>query len=182
MIHESEIHVGNPLQSPIDNMEIGDSSFANNIDIENQDDDFMGDYDEPSRLSHADGTPLLRDANIFGCYVNLVNSIIGGGTLGLPFAFAAAGFVLGSVLIICAAVITTFSMHLLAICSLKVPPPASFFKVAHASVPDIAFLIDISVACLTFGVGLSYLIVIGGLMPAAVEYMGASGIMINRGE
>jgi len=178
MMNESE--VDNPMQSPIDNMEIDKGSISpGNIDIENNeyDDDLD---DQTSRLSHVDGTPLVRNADILGCYVNLVNSIIGGGTLGLPFAFAAAGFALGSILIVWAACVTAFSLHLLAICSLKVPPPASFFKVAHASIPEIAFLIDVAVASLTFGIGLSYLIVIGGLMPAAVHFMGGSGIFISR--
>ena len=37
----------------------------------------------------------FNDATIFSSVVNLTNSIIGSGILGLPYAFAASGWVLG---------------------------------------------------------------------------------------
>lgn len=125
-----------------------------------------------------DGTQLSAStqntAGIFGSYVNLTNSIIGSGILGLPYAFASAGWILGYILIVAAACSTTLSLHLLAICSTKVTPPASFYRVTEATIPQFTFLVDAAVASMCFGVGVSYLIVIGGLMPDVCDFFGAA--------
>ena len=83
-------------------------------------------------------------------------------------------------LILFAGVCTAFSLHLLSMCSLKVPQPASFYAVANASIPKYVFLIDAAVSSMTFGVGLSYLIVIGGLMPDVAAYLGMGSFMQSR--
>jgi amino acid permease len=129
-----------------------------------------------------DGTQVKdpHTAGIFGSYVNLTNSIIGSGCLGLPYAFAGSGWGLGFFLIIISACFTIFSLHLLSICSLKVRAPASFYRITEASVPQLTFLVDLSVATMCFGVGVSYLIVIGGLMPAVTEFLGGSGMWLHR--
>lgn len=131
-------------------------------------------------LKNLDGTDMKRDADLLGSYVNLTNSIIGGGTLGLPYAFAGCGWILGTILVVLFGVATCFSLHLLTLCALKVPPPSSFYKVAKAAIPDYAFLVDVAVAFQTFGVALSYLIIIGGLMPDVSSYLGGSGLVASR--
>jgi len=68
-----------------------------------------------------------------------------------------------------------FSLHLLGISATKVPPPASFYSVTEASVPQLTFLIDLAVAIQCFGVCASYLIVVGGLMPDVMTQLGVSG-------
>ncbi len=75
---------------------------------------------------------------------------------------------------------TAFSLHMLSMCSLRVEPPSSFYKVANASIPKYNFLIDFAVATMTFGVGVSYLIVIGGLMPAVASYLNWGSFMETR--
>lgn len=132
------------------------------------------------RVSGVDGKPLLREAEIFGSYVNLANSVIGSGILGLPYAFAASGFVLGTFLIVIAACATTVSLHMLTLCSLKVKFPASFFAITEASVPSLVLAIDIAVASMTFFGAASYLIVIGGLMPDVAQYLGSSSFWGDR--
>jgi amino acid permease len=71
-------------------------------------------------------------------------------------------------------------LHLLSICAMKVPAPASFYSVTEASVPQLTFLIDLAVAIQCFGVCASYLIVFGSLMPEVLDNFGASGIWIDR--
>jgi hypothetical protein len=108
---------------------------------------------------------VLRETGTFSSVVNLTNSIIGSGILGLPYAFAASGWYLGYALITLAALLTLFSLYLLSVCATKVEHPSSFYKVTNASIPRATFLVDASVASMCFGVAVSYLIVIGGLMP-----------------
>ena len=47
----------------------------------------------------------------------------------------------------------------------------NFHRVAEAAVPRAAWLIDLAVAIKCFGVGCSYLIVVGDLMPEVVEQL-----------
>lgn len=122
----------------------------------------------------------FNDATIFSSVVNLTNSIIGSGILGLPYAFAASGWVLGYLFITLSAIATMLSLHLLSQCCTKVEHPASFYKVTEASIPRFTFLVDLSVATMCFGVGLSYLIVVGGLMPDVLSHFGATGSLTER--
>lgn len=127
-------------------------------------------------------TPHLEyaEASSISSVINLTNTIVGGGVLGLPFAVGSCGFVLGSCLLIGAAALTIFSCHLLIHCASKINYPKSFYHVAEASVPQFTFLIDLALVLLCFGVGASYLIVIGGLMPDVMDQMGMGGIWNDR--
>lgn len=123
---------------------------------------------------------ILNDASFVSCYTNLTNTIIGSGVLGLPYAIANSGLILGVMLVLISSGLTIFSLHLLAICATKVPPPASFYSVTEASVPHLTFMIDLAVAIQCFGVCSSYLIVIGGLMPDVMTQIGEDGFFTER--
>ena len=103
----------------------------------------------------------LNHSSTFSCYINLLNTIIGSGVLGLPYAVGYSGLVLGIILIIFFGALNIFSCHLLTLCAAKVSPPASFYNVTANSVPKLTFMIDFAVALQSFGVCASYLIVIG---------------------
>ena len=118
---------------------------------------------------------VLNDASSLSCYANLTNTIIGSGVLGLPYALANSGLILGLFLVLLSAGLSTFSLHILSISASKVPPPASFYSVTEASVPQLTFLIDLAVAIQCFGVCASYLIVVGDLMPDVLSQLGQSG-------
>jgi amino acid permease len=100
--------------------------------------------------------------------------------LGLPYALAYSGSVLGLILICTSCILGIFSLHILSICAKKVPPPSSFYSVTEASVPQMTFMIDLAVAIQCFGVCASYLIVIGGLMPEVMSQFGADGFWVAR--
>ena len=100
--------------------------------------------------------------------------------MGLPFAVASCGYVLGGALLLGAAALTVFSCHLLIHCASKIDYPKSFYHVTEASIPQLTFLIDAALVLLCFGVGASYLIVIGGLMPDVMDQMHVGGIWNNR--
>lgn len=122
----------------------------------------------------------MRGATSLASWMNLTNTIIGAGVLALPYAVAYSGVVLGVLLIVGSAAMQIFSLHILSIYAAKVPSPSSFYSVTQAAVPQLTFLVDASVAIQSFGVGSSYLIVIGGLMPDVMENFNIGGIWKDR--
>ena len=111
----------------------------------------------------------MGKASPFSCTVNLANTVVGAGMLGLPHAFSEAGSFVGVLLLILAGVASALSLHLLAVCQQTVgEKPSSFYTIAHAAFPALTSVIDIAVAIKCFGVATSYLIVIGDLMPKAI--------------
>ena len=115
-----------------------------------------------------------NSATIFSCFVNLANTILGSGMLGLPYAFSHTGWVLGSFLLVICGSLSSFALHL------KEKQPSSFYTVAHAALPKFTLLIDIAVAVKCFGVATSYLIVIGDLMPDVMEFFEVEGALSHR--
>lgn len=105
---------------------------------------------------------------------NLTSTILGAGILALPYAFSRTGYALGIALIIFSAATALFSLHLLALCGAKAGIPASFYTVTDASVPKLTFLVDVSVITLCLGTAISYMIVIGGLMPQVMDNFGGN--------
>jgi len=112
------------------------------------------------------------EASLLSGIGNLTNTIVGSGMLGLPFALASSGIFAGAILFAIAASASIFGLHLLSVAAQKVytsNQPSSYFVVAKKTFPEAALLIDFAVAIKCFGVSISYLIVIGRLMPDAME-------------
>ena len=128
----------------------------------------------------SDPTFTSRNASFGSCYANLINSIMGAGILGLPYAFANTGWVFGVVLNIIAMYFSIMGCRLLAYCSSVVPPPCSFFQILNIISPKITLVVDISVILLTFGSSLAYLIIIGDLMPSSLNTLGANAFFTDR--
>ena len=129
----------------------------------------MGGYpmsDGSIHPSHLNKTEKLT--SLSGCYFTLANTIMGAGTLGLPFALSNTGYVMGSILLCLSGLASSFALHCLSLCALKLPYPSSFYAVASTALPNFEKLIDLAVVIKCFGVATSYLIVIGGLMPDAM--------------
>lgn len=112
--------------------------------------------------------------------VNLVNSVVGSGILGLPVAFASTGWVLGYILIGLAAAASSFSLHLLTCCGKKVSHPASFDSITEAAYPGYGYVVDLVVSCLCFGNATSYLVVLSKLMPEVMNFFNATPFWQNR--
>lgn len=84
----------------------GDGGDADRDD--DHDDVYVPPFDDPARKS-----------NLTVATFNLVATIVGAGVLSLPLAFEKAGLVPATLLMVFAAVITDFSMHLLCSCAVK---------------------------------------------------------------
>lgn len=122
----------------------------------------------------------FNKATFWSCFVNLTSTIIGAGILGLPHAFAATGWIPGMALLLFFGAASAFALHLLSVCSKKVPIPATFYDIAAIALPKFSWLIDVAVAVKCYGVATSYLIVVGDLMPAAMDQLHGTNIWKNR--
>lgn len=114
-------------------------------------------------------------ASPLSCITNLTNTILGSGMLGLPSAFASAGSVTGTVLLVAAAAFSSNGLRLLSLCASKAgiskERPSSFYSVAQKAYPPSTVLIDAAVAFKCFGVATGYLITVGDCMVDATVYM-----------
>ncbi|KAF9047146.1 hypothetical protein BDZ89DRAFT_978893 [Hymenopellis radicata] len=144
----------------------GENSYA---DVEPTNADDAG--ESSTLLGGPSAQKQLRDgqATIVSCVSNLCNTIIGSGMLTFPLAMASAGILPGMITCLFSGVVAAFGLYLLSLCATKAPHRrASFFTVAQLTFPKAAIFFDAAIATKCFGVSISYLIIIKGLMPNVV--------------
>ncbi len=96
--------------------------------------------------------------------------VVGAGVLAMPLALSHMGILLGSFVIIWAGVTAGFGLYLQARCARYLDRgSASFAAVSKITYPNAAVVFDAAIALKCFGVGVSYLIIIGDLMPGVVK-------------
>ncbi|SCU89741.1 LAFA_0E20516g1_1 [Lachancea sp. 'fantastica'] len=107
------------------------------------------------------------NASAFFSTINLVKTIVGAGMLAVPYAFRSDGILVGAVLVFIGAITSGFGLFLLAKCSkaLKEPRTSSFFTLCSITYPSLSLLFDFSMFVQCYGVGLSYLVLVGDLLP-----------------
>ncbi|RJE18583.1 amino acid transporter [Aspergillus sclerotialis] len=110
--------------------------------------------------------------------INLVNTIIGAGALAMPLAMSHMGIVLGVFVILWSGTTAGFGLYLQSRCAQYLERgTASFFALSQITYPNAAVIFDAAIAIKCFGVGVSYLIIIGDLMPGVVEgFAGGSAV------
>lgn len=144
---------------------------------------------ESSSYDAATSRPLVRrastavkgwGASFYSSFNNLANTILGAGMLGLPHAFAEAGFIPGTIMLLVFGSFSALGLHLLSEAADRAGRPSSFYSVAHAARSGSGIFIDLAIGIKCFGVATSYLIVVGDSMPKALKAFGASGLMLNR--
>ncbi|EEH33086.2 vacuolar amino acid transporter 6 [Paracoccidioides lutzii Pb01] len=107
--------------------------------------------------------------------INLLNTIIGAGALAMPNALARMGITLGVLIILWSGIAAGFGLYLQSLCAQYLDRgSASFFALSQLTYPNAAVIFDAAIAIKCFGVGVSYLIIIGDLMPGVVEGFGAN--------
>jgi hypothetical protein len=90
-------------------------------------------------------------ASLFSCFLNLVNTVVGAGMLGLPGALGGTGYLTGCWLMLMGAIFSAQGLVLLSMAAQQAGLPSSFYSVARAAVPEYTVLIDCAVAFKCFG-------------------------------
>jgi amino acid permease len=102
--------------------------------------------------------------------INLMNTILGAGLLAMPSALSKMGIFLGIIVIAWAGITSGFGLYLQTRCARYVDRGhVSFAALSQLTYPNMSILFDAAIAIKCFGVGVSYLIVIGDLMPGVVR-------------
>lgn len=97
-------------------------------------------------------------------------AVIGAGTLAMPSAMSHFGVMLGVLLIIWCGLTSAFGLYLQGRCARYIDRgSSSFFALSQLTYPNAAVMFDAAIAIKCFGVGVSYMIIIGDLMPAVAE-------------
>ncbi|KAJ1306937.1 hypothetical protein OPQ81_007918 [Rhizoctonia solani] len=138
--------------------------------------------DRDDTVADSDNAPLLGGggvkaeededghATIASCVGNLANTIMGTGMLTFPLVMASGGILPGVVSCITSGCIGALGLWMLSRCATRTPHRrSSFFAVAKLTFPSAAVFFDAAIAIKCFGVSISYLIIIKGLMPAVVR-------------
>lgn len=114
-----------------------------------------------------------------------LDAVVGAGVLAMPRAMSQMGIVLGSLVIIWAGITAGFGLYLQTRCAEYIERgSASFFALSQITYPNAAIVFDAAIAIKCFGVAVSYLIIIGDLMPGVVlgfnEKAGEIGYLVDR--
>ncbi|KAL8805849.1 MAG: hypothetical protein Q9200_005270 [Gallowayella weberi] len=113
---------------------------------------------------------LIGQASWLSSVINLLNTIVGAGVLAMPLALSRMGITLGIFVILWAGITAGFGLYLQTRCARYLERgSASFFALSQITYPNAAVIFDAAIAIKCFGVGVSYLIIIGDLMPGVVQ-------------
>ncbi|CAL5871237.1 uncharacterized protein PFLUO_LOCUS5485 [Penicillium psychrofluorescens] len=122
------------------------------------------------RASRGKRVGVAGEASWASSVINLVNTIIGAGVLAMPLAISHMGISLGVCVILWSGVTAGFGLYLQSRCAQYLDRgSASFFALSQLTYPNAAVVFDAAIAIKCFGVGVSYLIIIGDLMPGVVQ-------------
>ncbi|KAI7903070.1 transmembrane amino acid transporter protein-domain-containing protein [Cokeromyces recurvatus] len=110
------------------------------------------------------------NATIASASINLSNTILGTGMLAMPAAVASMGLIPGILLILYAGFTSGLGLYFLSRCAHKVGGRnASFSSLSKLTWPKLGIFFDMAIAIKCFGVAISYLIIIGDLMPQVIR-------------
>lgn len=103
----------------------------------------------------------------------------------MPLALSRMGIILGTIIILWAGLTAGFGLYLQTKCARYLDRGfSSFFALSQITYPNAAVIFDAAIAIKCFGVGVSYLIIIGDLMPGVVrgfnENAGGVGFLVDR--
>lgn len=105
---------------------------------------------------------------------------MGAGVLAMPLAMSHMGILLGFIVIAWAGLTAGFGLYLQTRCARYLDRgTASFFALSQITYPKASVIFDAAIAIKCFGVGVSYLIIIGDLMPGVV--LGLNGDIDQQG-
>jgi amino acid permease len=96
--------------------------------------------------------------------------VLGAGTLAMPSALSHFGMTLGIIVMLWSAFTSAFGLYLQSRSARYLDRgSSSFFALSQLTYPNAAVIFDAAIAIKCFGVGVSYMIIIGDLMPGVIE-------------
>ena len=90
-------------------------------------------------------------SSILASVMNLSNTAMGAGILGLPFAVSQSGYALSAVFFLFFAAASSLSLNLGMSVARRLSPHASYYSLSKQSLPRITKLVDLAVAVKSFG-------------------------------
>ncbi|KAK4991935.1 hypothetical protein LTR66_006425 [Elasticomyces elasticus] len=132
---------------------------------------------------HKKESGTIGSASWLSSVINLLNTIVGAGVLAMPSALSHMGILLGTFVILWAGLTAGFGLYLQTRCARYLERgSASFFALSQITYPNAAVMFDAAIAIKCFGVGISYLIIIGDLMPGVVKGFNGEveGFLVQR--
>lgn len=111
--------------------------------------------------------------------------VVGAGVLAMPLAFSHMGILPGMIVIIWSGLTAGFGLYLQTRCARYLDRgAASFFALSQITYPKASVIFDAAIAIKCFGVGVSYLIIIGDLMPGVILGLNSNvdlhGVLMDR--
>lgn len=103
----------------------------------------------------------------------------------MPLALSRMGILLGVFILLWSGLTAGFGLYVQTRCARYLERgSSSFFALSQITYPNAAVIFDSAIAIKCFGVGISYLIIIGDLMPGVVrgfsEDAAGVGFLVNR--
>lgn len=116
--------------------------------------------------------PNLQGASRASSFISLIKTIVGAGLLSMPLAFSTDGICVGLLIVLLAAITSGYGLFLQAYVSKYVAKGhASFFNVCSVTYPALSVVFDIAIAIQCFGCAVSFLVLIGDLMPTVLPHV-----------
>lgn len=126
-------------------------------------------------------TASMQTASLFTSIINLTKAIMGAGILGMPFNFAQTGLALGLFALTFFAMAQVLAMHFVALavieadghgqeCSLRALTVSAFQRFGLSRVAGL--IMSASVVAFAYGCCVSYIIVVGDLLPEVCAFFG----------
>ncbi|KAL7712884.1 Amino acid transporter [Entamoeba marina] len=109
--------------------------------------------------------PSKGHASFFSTVFNLANTIIGSGTLAIPFAFLNSGWGIGIGLLFCAWALSAVTMIFLTIVAEKTQQMTYKDISYHVGGRYLSIVVQLSAFCYTTGTCIGYVIFLGGFVP-----------------
>jgi len=109
------------------------------------------------------------NGTLFSSVLTMCSTIFGAGMLTIPYAIATIGLGNGIIAIIFFGLLAMFTLYLLAECAkIMGGRNVSFFSLSSRSYPRLSIIFDLAIAIKCFGVSISYLVIVGELLPKVI--------------
>lgn len=120
-------------------------------------------------------------SSIYGASFNFINSIVGAGIIGIPYAIHKCGFVTGIILLFLVAILVNKSVIILIECGIK-HNKLDFEDLSLHLFGERGYIVALSIMFMfAYGAQIAYMVIIGDTIPAvAHELISPTSILANR--